>query len=101
MLPLIHARFRRRNGVPYAVEQLSGRQFRCRHCNQIFFKERELDRHIDSLARASKRRSTRILAACPKLSSVCTQNILYTYDFKDHLQRPWLKLKKGESYDGI
>lgn len=101
MLPLIHAKFRRRKGVPYAIEQLSGRQFRCRHCNQVFYQERHLDAHINQVLTDEEKRKSRIDPSSPKLSSTVEIRVLYTYDIKDKLQRQWLRLKKGDVYDGI
>lgn len=101
MLPLIHAKFRKRHGVPYAIEQLSGRQFRCRHCNQVFFQEKQLDAHVKQVLAKREKGKSRIDASSPTLSSTVDIRVLYTYDIKDKLQRQWLKLKKGDVYDGI
>jgi hypothetical protein len=101
MVPKIHAKFRKRHGVPYAIEQLSGRQFRCRHCNEIFFSERELDRHITSVRDSEGKSNRRVSPATPVLSSSISVNVLYTYDILDKMKKKWLRLKTGEVYDGI
>jgi len=101
MVPKIHAKFRKRHGVPYAIEQLSGRQFRCRHCNEIFFSDKELDRHISSVRDAEGKSSRRLSPATPALSSSISVNVLYTYDILDKMKKKWLRLKIGEVYDGI
>ncbi len=101
MLPVIHAKFRRRYDVPYAIEQLSGRQFRCRHCNEVFLTEKELDRHIQRVLKSQEKGKIRVSAVSPKLSSNVEIRVLYTYDMKDRLQKQWLKLKKGDVYDGF
>jgi len=101
MLPKIHARFRRRHGVPYAIEQLSGKQFRCRHCNEVFFTEKELQHHISALGKSREVSNYRVSPASPALSSSIPLTILYTYDILDKMKRKWLKLKPGEIYDGI
>lgn len=101
MLPKIHAKFRKRYGVPYAIEQLSGRQFRCRHCNEIFFSEKELERHISSVRDTAGTRDRRISPAAPALSSSIVVNVLYTYDLLDKMRKKWLRLRTGEVYDGI
>ncbi len=101
MLPKIHAKYRKRHGVPYAIEQLSGRQFRCRHCNEIFFSEKELDQHITSTKNAEGTSSRRVSPAAPVLSSSILVNVLYTYDILDKMKRKWLRLKEGDVYDGI
>ncbi len=101
MVPRIHAKFRRRHGLPYAVEQLSGRQFRCRHCNQVFIYERELDAHLKHVFRSNDQTKTRVVATAPGLSTSVNVRVLYTYDIMDKMKRQWLKLKSGDEYDGI
>jgi hypothetical protein len=101
MVPKIHVRFRKRNGVPYAIEQLSGRQYRCRHCSEVFFTEKELDRHIKTVLSSDDKTKFRVSNSSPKLSSNIIVKVIYTYDIMDKMKRQWLKLKKGDEYDGI
>lgn len=101
MVPKIHARFRTRHGVPFAIEQLSGKQFRCRHCNEVFFTEKELDRHIRTVVSLEGKRATKVASSSPQLSTNIDVRVLYTYDILDWTKRQWLKLKKGDKYDGI
>jgi hypothetical protein len=101
MLPKIQARFRKRQGVPYAIEQLSGRQFRCRHCNQVFFEEKDLDRHIQHILNQERVHSLKVSAAVPELSNSIEVRLLYTYDLMDKMKKKWLRLKRGDMYDGI
>ncbi len=101
MLPLIHARFRKRRGVPYAIEQLSGRQYRCRHCNEVFFREKDLDSHIERVLQSRDKLKSKVSTEAPELSTTTDIRVLYTYDISDRFKRQWLKLKKGDAYDGI
>jgi len=101
MVPKIHAKYRKRHGVPYSIEQLSGRQYRCRHCNRAFLTEKELDRHIKNLVSTDEKTKFRVNNASPKLSSSVVVRVIYTYDINDKMRRQWLKLKKGDEYDGI
>lgn len=101
MIPKIHAKFRKRQGIPYAIEQLCGRQFRCRHCNEVFLTERELDRHIKSLINSDDKNKFRINISTPRLSSNILVKVFYAYDLTDKIKSRWLKLKKGDEYDGI
>ncbi len=101
MVPKIKARFRKRKGIPYAIEQLSGKQFRCRHCNAIFVREQDLDSHIKSLLQSPKKNVQQSHKSCPALSSSIDVRALYTYDIIDKQKRQWLKLKSGDEYDGI
>lgn len=101
MLPLIHAKFRKRRGVPYAIEQLSGRQFRCRHCDTVFFREKDLDAHIEHVLESKDKSKSRVSPEAPELSTTTDVHVLYTYEISDRLKRQWLKLKRGDVYDGI
>ena len=101
MLPLIHAKFRRRRGIPYAIEQLSGRQYRCRHCNTVFLREKDLDKHVEHVLDRTKKSKPRVCAEAPELSTTTDVRVLYTYDISDRLKRQWLKLRKGDAYDGV
>ena len=100
MVPRIHAKYRRRRGVPYAIEQLSGRQYRCRHCNEVFIYEKELDAHIRDVLRSAEDACKTRASGVPSLSSTISVRVLYTYDIMDRMKRQWLKLKSGDEYDG-
>jgi len=100
MVPRIHAKFRRRNGVPYAIEQLSGRQLRCRHCNEVFLSEKELDYHIRRLLKSDDKAKSKVCREAPDLSTSVNVRTLYTYDIMDTMKKKWLKLKRGDEYDG-
>jgi len=101
MVPRIHAKFRKRKGVPYAVEQLSGKQFRCRHCNTVLLYEREFDAHVRTLVHSQEKGRTKVKVATPEISSSLNVRVLYTYDIMDKMKKQWLKLKDGDEYDGI
>ena len=101
MLPKIHARYRKRRGVPYAVEQLSGRQFRCRHCNGVFLTERQFDTHVRQVLADSPNNARKVATRAPELSTTVMVRVLYTYDIADKMKRQWLKLKPGDEYDGL
>lgn len=100
-MPKIKAKFRRRYGVPYAVETYSGKQFRCRHCNEIFWREKELDAHIRSVVAEKKGKTVPVHHSAPQLSANLIATLIYTYDIEDRMKKQWLKLKKGDVYDGL
>lgn len=101
MNPKITVKFRRRNGVPYAIEQFTGKQFRCRHCNKVFLEISELERHIAAVTTTSTSAHIPIAPSVPQLNQMLDVRIGYVYDSTDFLKRKYLKLKKGETYDGI
>ena len=101
MMPKISVKFRRRNGIPFAIEQFSGKQFRCRHCNKVFWEEQELDRHLELVNKTRKSIQVDIDTHTPQLNEVTEIRIGYFYDIADALKRKYLRLKKNESYDGV
>jgi hypothetical protein len=100
-MPKISAKFRRRNGVPYAIEQFSGKQFRCRHCNKVFEEEQDLDRHLNNVGKANRQVAVAIDTNTPQLNQMVEVHISYLYDTADFLKKRYLKLKKNEIYDRI
>jgi hypothetical protein len=97
----LHVKYRIRKGVPYSVEQAIGIQFRCRHCNQVYFPERELDKHIKKLLKSEPAEKIKPSPSTPKLNTAIEIRIPYIYDFTDKMRQKWLKLKEGDTYDGI
>ncbi len=101
MTPKISAKFRKRHGVPYAIEQLSGKQYRCRHCNKVFLSEKELDRHLEKIIQSEGKKKFPVEETAPEINSNINVHIIYCYDLYDKMRKKWLKLKPGEEYDGI
>jgi hypothetical protein len=101
MMPRINVKFRRRNGVPYAIEQFTGKQFRCRHCNKVFWEARDFDRHLEYAGKAKKTGILAVDSDAPQLNQMLELKIGYVYDITDCMGRQYLKLKKNEVYDGI
>jgi uncharacterized C2H2 Zn-finger protein len=101
MMPKISAKFRRLKGMPYAIEQFSGKQFRCRHCNQVFGDEKQLDRHLEYVGKTKRSGTVAVDPHAPQLNQMLELKIGYMYDINDCMRRQYLKLKKNEVYDGI
>ena len=101
MMPKISAKFRRRKGVPYAIEQFSGKQFRCRHCNTVFGEEKDLDQHLEYVSKTKRSTTINVDPDTPQLNQMLELKIGYVYDITDCMRRNYLKLKKNEVYDGI
>jgi len=100
-MPKIKAKFRRRNGVPYTIENFCGKQFRCRHCNEIFFREKELDVHLRNIAKEAHGKNLQPHRLAPQLNTNVLSTLIYTFDVEDRMKKQWLKLKKGDVYDGL
>jgi len=101
MLPKIHAKFRRRHGVPYAIERLSGIQFRCRRCNTVFLTQEELDEHLEKEQKDNAQGRTKVSSEAPTPSSNVSVKVYYMMDLKDTMRKQWLKLPEGDTYDGL
>ena len=97
----IKAKFRRRNGVPYAIETFSGRQFRCRHCNEIFHREKDIDLHLRIVAQSAEGGRIQPHRLVPRIDMNVVINALYVYDVADRMHKQWLKMKKTDTYDGM
>jgi len=46
-MPKIKARFRKHKNIPFAIEQLTGVQYRCRVCNHVFLDKNEFVTHLE------------------------------------------------------
>ena len=100
MIPQIKAKFRKRNGVPVAIERLTGVQFRCRACNSIFYNEKEFNRHLLIELRSST--SKKVERNSPKLHDIVNCKLYYGEDYIDALKSvKLLRLKSGDDYDGM
>ncbi len=89
MVPKIKAKYREMFGQQYAIEQLSGKQYRCRHCNEVFYGEHELINHIKrtNCDKAKK-------MSVPEENMSVNVTVIYTTDFKDELKRKYLIKKQ-------
>jgi len=95
MSPRISAKFRTKNGIPYAIERLNGTQYRCRICNQVFYYQNELYKHL----RTHSGEKVKVSAHAPKLDHNLEVKVIYTLDLYDHGRSKYLKLGEGEEYD--
>jgi uncharacterized C2H2 Zn-finger protein len=99
MVPQIKTRFRKRNGVPYAIESLTGRQYRCRICNAIFYSADEFEKHLNYEAKTNS--GKKVNNKCPKLDNTISVLVYYTEDILNAFKAVKVKkFKKGEIYDG-
>jgi threonine aldolase len=100
MVPQIKVKFRKRYGIPFSVERLTGIQFRCRLCNQIFINENDFNKHI--IHEFRNQVSAKINQKCPKLHDMVNCMVYYSEDVLDALKSSKIKrLKKDDIYDGM
>jgi len=83
------ARFRIKNGIPFAIETLSGRQYRCGNCGKVFFNRKELDSHLLN-------ESKKTIFNFPELNKNISITVIYSQDVRERTNPSYPKLKKGE-----
>ncbi len=89
MVPALKVKFRKRKGVPFAVERLSGTQYRCRACNKLFLEKEELDKHLDS--NLDTHRTGTLSGEAPKLNENLLIKVIYIQDILDSLKKNYIK----------
>ncbi|MBM4159447.1 MAG: hypothetical protein FJ216_11820 [Ignavibacteria bacterium] len=80
MIPQIKAKYRSKKNVRYSIENFTGKQYRCLHCNNVYYTEKEIAKHIAAL---DKNNNNVICNKIPKLFETVKVKILYTEDIKD------------------
>jgi hypothetical protein len=100
MIPQIKAKFRKRNGVPYTVERLTGAQYRCRLCNTVFFDKKKLENHLKLEIRSGVKK--KVNTKCPKIDDTINTIVFYAEDILNAFKAVNVKqFKSGDIYDGM
>jgi len=100
MIPQIRAKFRKRNGVPYAVERLAGMQYRCRVCNEVFINKEKFDRHLWSEVTGGNKIA--VSKKCPDMHDTITSVVYYAEDVLNALKTANVrKFKSGDTNDSM
>lgn len=90
-VPKLTAKLRIKNKVPFAIETLSGKQYRCGVCGKIFFHREELDRHLEKEIYVNNS-----ILQFPELDKNITISIIYTQDIRDLTNPKYPRLVKGD-----
>jgi hypothetical protein len=85
------AKFRMKDKIPFSIETLSGKQFRCGVCGSVFFSREELEKHLQG----EKNKNYDALKF-PELDKNVSINIIYTQDIRDLTNPGHPKLQKGD-----
>lgn len=95
MTPRLKVKFRKRKNVPFAIERLTGIQYRCRVCNEIFLNKIDLDKHLEKeYQRGGKTASSN----APGINSNLFVKVIYTLDLVDRMKRDYFK-DEQDQYD--
>lgn len=92
-VPKLTVKLRIKNGVPFAIETLTGLQFRCGVCGKVYWHREELDRHLISeksnLADNNK-------LQFPELDKNISVRVIYSQDIRDLTNPKYPRLVHGD-----
>ena len=91
MVPKIRVKYRTRENIKYAIEQFTGKQYRCLKCNNVYYSDKKLFYHIRK-CRLMKDEYKRI--KFPQINDSIKTILLYTEDIKDDLRQKFINIKK-------
>jgi hypothetical protein len=89
--PRLKAKFRMKEKVPFSIETLSGKMYRCGVCGKVFFTREELEYHIPE----EKNKKYEELQF-PQLNRNISINVIYSQDIRDLTNPKFPKLQKGD-----
>ncbi len=92
-VPKLTAKLRTKNKVPFAIETLTGLQFRCGICGKVYWHREELERHLeteDSTTVDYKK------LQFPELDRNISVRAIYTQDIRDLTNPKYPRLVKGD-----
>ncbi len=96
-MPKIKVRFRTFKNIPFAIEQFTGVQYRCRVCNRVFTDKKLFEAHLRSETKGKA--SARVSPKAPRPGQMTNEKLLYIIDIHDHLHRDFLHLKEDIAFD--
>ncbi len=89
--PKISAKLRVKNKIPFAIETLTGKQYRCGVCGSIFFNRNELDKHLE---KEKTNKYTKI--KFPVLDKNISISVIYSQDIRDLTNSKYPRLVRGD-----
>ncbi len=87
----ITVKFRIKDGKPFSIETLSGHQFRCGICGEVFFNRSDIEKHLEQETHEAEN------LKFPELNKNISVSVLYTEDVKDITNPMHSRVKAGES----
>ena len=92
-VPKLTVKLRIKNGIPFAIETLTGLQFRCGVCGKVFWHREELEKHLET-ERSSDVNYKKL--AFPELDKNISVRAIYTQDIRDLTNPKYPRLVKGD-----
>jgi hypothetical protein len=89
--PKLTAKLRTKNNIPFAIETLTGFQFRCGVCGKVFGKREELDKHLENENNIDFRN-----VQFPQINRNTKVSVIYTHDLRDLTNSKYPRLTKGD-----
>lgn len=90
-VPKVTVKLRIKNGVPFAIETLTGLQFRCGICGKVFWQREELDRHLLHEKSGDSKKFQ-----FPELDRNISLRVIYTQDIRDLTNPKYPRLVRGD-----
>lgn len=91
--PKLKVKLRIKNGVPFAIESLTGLQFRCGICGKIYWHREEFEKHIEK-EDTSKVNINKL--QFPEFDKNISVSVIYTQDIRDLTNPKYPRLVKGD-----
>lgn len=91
--PKLTAKFRIKDNVPFSIETLSGKIFRCGVCGKVFFSRKSLENHIPS-----EKKNYGENLHFPELNMNISLSVIYTQDIRDLANPKYPRLQKGDKF---
>jgi len=89
--PKLTTKFRMKDKVPFSIETLSGRIFRCGVCGKLFYSREELDNHLPT-----EKINKNFTLQFPELDRNISINVIYSQDIRDLTNPRYPRLQKGD-----
>jgi len=86
----LSAKFRERDGIPFAIEKPTGTQFRCGVCGKVFYHRNELEKHL----KIEKKNLPINKLNFPKFNEKIEVNLYYYQDTREATLINFEKFKK-------
>ena len=90
-VPKMTAKLRIKNNVPFAIETLIGKQFRCGICGKVYWHRDEFDRHLEHEQPTGSEK-----LQFPELDRNISVSVIYSQDLRDLTNPKYPRLVKGD-----